>query len=111
MTNAEAELLKQMIESQHGGTATFVRSVKLLTPPRQANWDGLVHVYDLKHHPAAKQAYAWLVSIENSSNPRCFAVLHGGSVTGPTEAVKAAATAIRKQIGKRGDRNTATRLP
>lgn len=93
--------LKRVIESQHGGSAAFSQSVQLFKSKGEARaWDGAVHVFDMKNH-AAKRAYAWATPIDGSTKPRYFAVLHGGKVTGPAEAVKAAADAIRK-FGKAG---------
>lgn len=93
--------LKRVIEIQHGGSAAFLQSVQLFKSKGEARtWDGAVHVFDMKNH-AAKRAYAWTAPIDGSGKPRYFAVLHGGKVTSPAEAVKAAAEAIRK-FGKAG---------
>jgi hypothetical protein len=98
MAEAGKEQFKRVIESQHSGVATFAQSVCVL--PRKKNagsdWDGIVHVFDLQNHPNAKKAYAWASPISGSTQSRFFAVLHQGRVTGPMEAVKAAAAAIRK---------------
>jgi hypothetical protein len=97
MHDDRAEQLKRVIESQHGGAATFLQSMRVLPAnAKQTDWDGVVHVFDLKNHPKAKRAYAWASPIQGSTKPRFFAVLHMGRVTGPIEAVKAAAGAIRK---------------
>ena len=97
MENVLAGQLKLVIETQHGGTSTFVQSVRVHKPlDSRAAWDGFVHVYDLKNHPSAKRAYAWSSPIEGSKQPRFFAVLHQGRVKNPTEAVKAAAEAVHK---------------
>jgi hypothetical protein len=97
MKDPHLDQLKRVIETQHGGSAAFAQSVQLLKPGRDAHaWDGTVHVFDVKNNAAAKRAYAWATPIEGSTKPRYFAVLHGGKVTGPVEAVKAAADAIRK---------------
>lgn len=82
--------LRRTVESQCGGTATFVQSV----PLRQSFegmtvWSGVVHIFDLAGHPYAKRAYAWS-SPRNDGNRRFYAVLHVGQVTGPAEAVMAA---------------------
>jgi len=99
-----AEPLKGVIESQHGGTATFLQSLRVSqSKNKDADWDGIVHVFELKNHPKAKRAYAWSSAIHGSSRSRLFAVLHMGRVTGPVEAVKAAAGAIRK-YGAQGAR-------
>lgn len=81
------------MESQHGGTATFVQSVPIHEEHAgQTVWDGTVAVFDLSGHPRAKRAYAW--SYERPDGKRRFmAVLHAGPVTGPREAVRAAIVA------------------
>ena len=97
MKDTSAEALKHIIESQHGGTATFAKSVRVLpSKTKQGDWDGVVHLFELKDHPKAKRAYAWSSPIRGSTKPRYFAVLHMGQVTGPVDAVRAAAAAIRK---------------
>ena len=97
MTEVSTDQLKRVIESQHGGKATIVQSMRILPPNgKKLDWDGIVHVFDLADHPKAKRAYAWSSPIQGSSKPRFFAVLHIGKITGPVEAVKAAAGAIRK---------------
>ena len=52
-----------------------------------------VAIFDLAGHPMARRAYAWSSPIEGTPNRRFHAVLHMGSVTGPTEAVRAAIVA------------------
>ena len=97
MQSVGAEQLKHVIESQHGGTATFVQAMRIVTPKAvQSDWDGIVHVFDLQDNPKAKRAYAWAAAIHGSNKPRYFAVLHAGKVTDPIEAVKAAVGAIKK---------------
>jgi hypothetical protein len=97
MKDIGAEALKRVIESHHGGTATFARSVRVIpSKAKQGDWDGIVHLFELADHPKAKRAYAWASPILGSTKPRYFAVLHMGQVAGPVEAVKAAAAAIRK---------------
>lgn len=104
MKAVSAEELKHVIELQHGGTAKLIRSVRVHDPRgKPADWDGIVHVFDLKGQPEARRAYAWVSPIAGTASPRYFAVLHTGKVTGPVEAVKAAAAAIRKW-GSRGAR-------
>jgi hypothetical protein len=100
MAEASAAEFKRVIESQHSGIATFHQSVRLR--PAKAkdapkdDWDGIVHIFELKENPQAKRAYAWAAPISGSTRSRFFAVLHMGRVTGPVEAVKAAAAAINK---------------
>jgi len=100
MTIAVADQLKRVIESQHGGNATFRQSLRVYNAPKQSEWDGIVHVFDLTDHPKSRRAYAWSSTISGGSKPRYFAVLHSNRVAGPLEAVKAAATAIRKSGSK-----------
>lgn len=67
---APAEL-KHAVESQHGGTATFVQAVPVHeTHDGETVWDGVVHVFDLAGHPTAKRAYAW--SYERDDGKRRF---------------------------------------
>src|ERR1700674_4990990 len=83
MKDIGAEALKRVIESHHGGTATFARSVRVLpSKAKQGDWDGVVHLFELTDHPKAKRAYAWLAPIRGSTKPRYFAVLHMGQVAG-----------------------------
>jgi len=92
---APAEL-KQAVESQHGGTATFVQSVPIREEhDGQTVWDGTVAVFDLAGHPEATRAYAW--SYERPDNKRrFFAVLHVPPIIGPREAVRAAIVAEQR---------------
>jgi len=97
MDGAVKDLLKRVIESQHGGTGSFVQSVRVhKAGADRSQWDGIVHVFDLKDNPNAKRAYAWSSPVKGSTKPRYFAVLHQARITSPTEAVKAAAAAIRR---------------
>ena len=97
MSEDSADELKRVIESQHSGTATFFQSVRVHAPkPDSTDWNGIVHIFDLKNHPQAKRVYAWSSPILGSTKPRYFAVLHMGQVKGPVEAVRAASAAIRK---------------
>jgi hypothetical protein len=85
--------LKKAIESQHGGTATFVQSVPVTEMHGgQTVWDGLVAVFDLAGHPGATRAYAWSYERPDGKR-RFFAVLHAPPVTGPRDAVRAAIVA------------------
>ncbi len=96
MGNASTDQLKRVIETRLGGIASFTRSTRVAPAGRQmSEWDGVVHLFDLKNHPHASRAYAWSSPIRGGSKPRYFAVLHMGRVKGPAEAVKAAAAAVR----------------
>lgn len=108
MSNAITDPLKQVVESQHGGKATFVQAFRVLPEhDRSTDWDGVVYMFDLKGHPKAKRAYAWSCPISGGTIPRYFAVLHMGKVIGPMEAVKAAAVAIQDSGAKRSKAKTA----
>ena len=83
--------LKQVIESEHGGTAIHVRSVPVHESSRgQTVWNGAVQVFALKDSPSgATKAYASSYGLTDGTRRR-FAVLHAGPVTGPREAVRVA---------------------
>ena len=52
MTEVSPDQLKQAVESQHGGTATFVQSVPIHEEHKgQTVWNGAVQVYDLCRQP------------------------------------------------------------
>lgn len=88
--------LKKAVESQHGGTATFVQSVPIHEEHNgETVWDGTVAVFDLADHPTATRAYAWSYEREDGKR-RFFAVLHVGVITGPREAVRAAIVAEQR---------------
>lgn len=97
MGNVATDQLKRVIESRLGGVASFARSARVAPANRPASeWDGMVHLFDLKDHPHAKRAYAWSSPIQGGAKPRYFAVLHMGGVRNPAEAVKAAIAAVRR---------------
>lgn len=101
MVDKNIEQLKRVIECQHGGSAAFSKSLRVSNATKYlTEWDGIVHLFDVKGNPKSKRAYAWTSSIKGGTKPRFFAVLHTDRVTGPAQAVKAAATAIRNS-GKR----------
>jgi len=94
MIEADSAQLRQAIESQHGGTATFVQSVPVDEHHAgKTVWQGVVHVFDLKGNSKATRAYAWSSPIEGSTKRRFFAVLHTGRINSPVEAVRAAIVA------------------
>ena len=97
MGNASTDQLKRVIETRLGGVANFARSARVAPANRPASeWDGMVHLFDLKNHPHAKRVYAWSSPIRGGSKPRYFAVLHMGGVRSPSEAVRAAIAAVRR---------------
>jgi hypothetical protein len=94
MDETGADQIKQAVEAQHGGTATFVQSVPIHeSRGNQTVWNGAVQVFDLKDSPSgATRAYAWSHGLPDGQR-RFVAILHTGSVTGPREAVRAAIAA------------------
>ena len=94
MSEVSLDQLKQAVESQHGGTATFVQVVPVHEEHGgQLEWDGAVHVFDLRGQPdGAFRAYAWSHEREGSTR-RFFAVLHGPKIYSPVQAVRAAMVA------------------
>lgn len=103
MIEVDARHLKEAIETQHGGNATFAQSV----PVREIFegkpvWEGIVHVFDVKGNPKATRAYAWSSPIEGSEKRRFFAVLHMGPVKSPLDAVRAAIIAEHKGMHSSG---------
>lgn len=95
-TEVSVAELRQAVESQHGGTATFVQSVPIHEEhDGKTVWDGTVAVFDLAGHPKAIRAYAW--SYERPDGKRRFiAVLHVPPITGPRDAVRAAIVAEQR---------------
>jgi hypothetical protein len=88
--------LKRAVESQHGGTATYVQSVPIHEEHHGATvWDGAVAVFDLAGHPNAKRAYAWSYELPDGKR-RFFAVLHMPPVASPRDAVRAAIVAEQR---------------
>jgi hypothetical protein len=100
MTEVSPDQLKQAVESQHGGTATFVQAVPIHeSHDGKTVWNGAVQVYDLAGSPSgATRAYAWSYGLEDGRR-RIFAVLHAGPITGPREAVRAAIVAEARTKG------------
>jgi hypothetical protein len=91
MDEVGTDQLKQAIERMHGGKATLAQSVPVSeTFDGKPVWQGLVHVFDLEHCPAATRAYAWSSPIEGSTKRRFFAVLHTTAIDSPVAAVRTA---------------------
>jgi hypothetical protein len=97
MRKALKDELKFVIESQHGGSAALLETVRLPVPSKErGRWDGTVYIFDLKNNHMATRAYAWALPISGCASLRYFAVLHLGLVTSALAAVKSAAVAVRK---------------
>jgi hypothetical protein len=97
MTEVSPAELKRAVESQHGGTATYVQSVPIHEEHNgETVWDGTVAVFELADSPTgAKRAYAWSHDLPDGKR-RFFAVLHMPPITGPREAVRAAIVAEQR---------------
>lgn len=96
MTEVAAAEFKRAVESQHGGTATFVQFVPIHEEHNgETVWDGTVAVFDLTDHPQATRAYAWSYERPDGKR-RFFAVLHIPPIIGPREAVRAAIVAEQR---------------
>lgn len=89
--------LKQAVESQYGGTATFAQSVPVHEKHGDETvWEGTVHIFDLRDSPSgATRAYAWSYEKDDGQR-RFFAVLHAGPIKGPVDAVRAAIVAEQR---------------
>ena len=90
MSTGAADQLKNAIEAQHGGRATFVRSVPVHHSLRgKTLWNGAVQVFDLAENAeGATRAYAWSQGSADGQR-RFHIIVDGGTVTGPREAVSA----------------------
>ena len=96
MTEVSHHELQRAVESQHGGTATYVQSVPIHEEfLGETVWDGMVAVFDLAGHPKATRAYAWSYERDDGKR-RFFAVLHLPPVIGPRDAVRAAIVAEQR---------------
>ncbi len=93
MTEVSTDQLKEAVDAEHGGTATFAQVVPIREMHgEQLVWQGTVHIFDLAGHPKATRTYAWSYELPDGKR-RMFAVLHTTPITGPREAVRAAIVA------------------
>ena len=97
LAEAAAGDLKRVVESQHGGTATFVQSVPVHESRNGVTvWNGAVHIFNLADSPSGtSRAYAWSYGLPDG-NRRSVAVLHIPPIVGPREAVRASMRADAK---------------
>jgi hypothetical protein len=87
--------LKNVVESEHGGTATLVGLVPVReTLERQTVWEGIVHVFDLDGNPKATRAYAW-TSLQSDGKRRYSVVLRVPPIVSAGDAVTAVMAAER----------------
>ena len=96
MRNIPIEQFKKVIESRHGGTATFVQSVPVHETNRALTfWNGLVHVFDLRGQPdGAFRVY--VCSRDGDDKEELFSVLHSPEIFSPMLAARAAKAAETK---------------
>lgn len=89
MTDVKRSQLKEMVESRHGGKATYVQSVPVLeTRGGQTISNRSVSVFDLRGSTSgAFRAYAW-AQVSPDGQQTLFVVLHTPWIIGPTEAVR-----------------------
>lgn len=101
MPTLSFDLLRQAVEYQHGGTATFVQSVPVYEEHgSQVAWEGTVYVFDLRRQPdGAFRAYAWCCESPDGDR-RFLSLLHGPQIYSPILAVRAALMA-KQRTGKR----------
>ena len=98
MHQVSTDPLKEAVESQHGGTATYVESVPVVeTFNGKTVWDGTVAIFDLSGDAKATRAYAWSSAVEGSAKRRFYAVLHLGGIRSPEDAVRAAIVAEHRR--------------
>lgn len=97
MPEVSSDQLKQAVESQHGGKATFIQSVPVREQFRgDIAFTGNVAIFHLDNSPSgATRAYAWEQDRPDGKK-RYAAVLHLGGITGPREAVRAAIVAEQR---------------
>jgi hypothetical protein len=88
--------LKQVVESQHGGKATFVQCVPVHeTQGDHTLWSGEVSVFDLRASTSgAFRAYAWAHELPDGK-PQFFTVLHTPRTVSPAHAVRTTLLADR----------------
>lgn len=85
------EELKDVIHRLHGVESAHVQSVPVKEMFQgKTVWEGIVEVFDLKHHPTAARIYAWAHDTDNPKKPRRHVtVLHSSPVDSPEAAVRA----------------------
>jgi hypothetical protein len=92
MSEVAASELKQAVEAEHGGTATFVQFVPVRERHNGETGYRSVAVFDLTGHPKANRVYAWSNEAPGGRR-RFYAVLGIPPVDSPAAAVRAAIAA------------------
>ena len=91
--------LRETIQRLHGADATHVESVPVKEMFQgQTVWEGIVEVFDLRGHPKASRAYAWVHDTDGPQK-RHVTVLHLGPITSAVEAVRASIVQEFKSLG------------
>lgn len=94
MAEVSAGQPARAIGDLHGGKPTLAAIVQVHERfDGRTAFYGVVHVFELTGHPAAKRAYAWSSPVEGSDRRKFYAVLHQPPVTSPAEAVRASVPA------------------
>lgn len=84
------EELREAIRHMHGAEATHVESVPVKeTFQGRTVWEGIVEVFELRGHPKATHAYAWISETEQKIKQH-ITVLKIPPVVSPITAVRAA---------------------
>jgi hypothetical protein len=84
------EALKQAVEGLHNCKAEYQKETYIKeTFEGQSVWEGDVYIFELKDHPKAKLAYAWLSPVAGTKRTRFYAVLHAPPVKSARDAVRA----------------------
>jgi hypothetical protein len=91
--------LRDVIRRIHGVESKHLESVPVKEEFRgQTVWEGVVEVFDLKDHPTAARAYAWM----HETKPgkwRHVTVLHMHPIKSAQDAVKAAIVQEFRNLG------------
>ncbi len=83
--------LKDAVEAQVGGDATFLESVLVRdTFQGQIQWNGMVAVFKIENNPrGARRAYVWIYDLPDG-RPGFFAVPQTHKINSPEAAIRAA---------------------
>jgi hypothetical protein len=82
--------LAATIKRLHGAEATHVETVPVKESFEGKNvWRGEVEVFELKGHPKAKRAYAWMHGLDDTKAKRHVTVLGVRPINSPEAAVRA----------------------
>ena len=93
--------LQDEIRSLHGVESEHVGSVPVKEIFQGTTvWNGVVEIFDLKHHPTAFRVYAWAHDTDDRANPRRHVtVLQTNPIKSARDAVRAAITQEFKSLG------------